>query len=299
MTNENQVRSHCCRLALGISYILLAMLFLAILSLLSRYTSKNVPLSMILMFQGVIGWILVLPWVYVHGWGTVRTERFGLLFFRSFVGGVIGFGLVFLAVQKISLVNTLLLNSVGPIFVPLVLRVWRKVPINHLLWPGLIGGFIGIALILQPTKSIINPGALFALAAGIILSFNIVSNRLLSYTERNHTVMFYYFGITAITCLPLSLYQWVWPSFMDWCGIVAIGILTMAMQWFNFRAYHFAKASVLGPFVYSSVVYSVILDWAIYGEIPNFIAWIGIALVCVGGIWTILFNPPAPSPPPS
>lgn len=254
---------------------------------------------MILMFQGFIGWILVLPWLYAHGWGTIRTERFGLLFFRSFVGGVIGFGLVFLAVQKISLVNAMLLNSAGPIFVPLVLRIWRKVPINHLLWPGVIGGFIGIALILQPTKSIINPGAFFALAAGIIMSFSIVTNRLLSYTERNHTVMFYYFGITAITCLPVSLYQWVWPSFWDWCGIIAIGILTMAMQWFNFRSYHFAKASVLGPFVYSSVVYSVIIDWAIYGAIPNLIAWIGIALVCAGGIWTILFNPPAPPPPPS
>lgn len=293
MMEETQTRSHRYRLIIGISYILLAMLFLAILSLISRYTSKNVPLSTILMFQGFIGWALVLPWLYTHGWETLKTKRFGLIFFRSFIGGVGGFALIFLAVQKISLVNTMLLSSAGPLFVPLVFRIWRKVPINHFLWPGVLGGFIGIALILQPTATIVNPGAFFALAAGILLSFNIVSNRLLSYTERNHTVMFYYFGITALTCFPLSLYQWIWPSFWDWWGIITIGIFTAVMQWFNFRAYHFAKASVLGPFIYSAVVYSAILDWAIYGEIPNFIAWIGIALVCAGGIWTIVFNRPS------
>ncbi len=297
MTDVSQVHSHRRNLGLGISYILFGMLLLSLLSLISRYTSKNVPISTILMFQGFIGLIFILPWLYAHGLESLKTKRFGLIFFRSFVGGIVGFTLVFLAVQKTTLVNTLLLANASPLYVPLVFWVWKKIPINHLLWPGVIGGFLGIAFILQPTREIVNIGALFALAAGVLGSINIVGNRLLSYTERNHTVIFYYFGITGLACLPVSLYQWVSPTLWDWGGILAIGILTAVMMWCNFRAFHFAKATVLGPFFYSSVIYSVILDWALYGEVPNFLAWIGIAFVCAGGIWTIFFSRPAASPP--
>ncbi len=297
MTDPGQTHFHRRNLCVGISYILSGMLFLALLSLISRYTSKNVPLPTILMFQGFIGLIFILPWLYAHGLQSLKTERFGLIFFRSFIGGIGGFTLVFLAVQRTTLVNTLLLANASPLYVPLVFWVWRRSPINHLLWPGVIGGFLGIALILQPTQEIVNTGALFALAAGILGSVNIVANRLLSYTERNHTVLFYYLAITGVACLPVSLYQWVAPTLWDWGGIVAIGILTAGMTWCNFRAFHFAKATVLGPFFYSSVIYSVILDWALYGEVPNLLAWIGIAFVCLGGIWTIFFSRPAASPP--
>jgi drug/metabolite transporter (DMT)-like permease len=297
MTDVSQAHSHRSNLRVGISYILFGMLFLSLLSLISRYTSKNVPLSTILMFQGFIGLIFILPWLYAHGFESLKTKRFGLIFLRSFIGGIGGFVLIFLAVQRTTLVNTLLLSSSSPLYVPLVFWIWKKAPINHLLWPGVIGGFLGVALILQPTQAIVNAGALFALAAGVLGSVNIVANRLLSYTERNHTVLFYYFGITGIVCLPASLYQWVSPTLWDWGGILAIGILTAGMIWCNFRAFHFAKATVLGPFFYSSVIYSVILDWALYVEVPNLLAWIGIAFVCLGGIWTILFGRPEASPP--
>jgi drug/metabolite transporter (DMT)-like permease len=291
MTDVNEAHSHRRKLTVGISYVLFAMLVFSLLSLISRYTSKNVPLSTILMFQGFIGLIFTLPWVYVHGLESLKAKRYGLIVFRGF-GGIAGFALVFLAVQRTTLVNTMLLSFSSPLFVPLVFRIWRKSPINHLLWPGVLGGFLGIALILQPTQEIVNAGALFALAAGILGGVNMVANRLLSYTERNHTVLFYYFAITGMACLPVSLYQWVAPSLLDWGGIIAIGVLTAGMQWCNFRAFHFAKATVLGPFFYSSVIYSVILDWALYGEVPNFLAWIGIGFVCAGGIWTILFSRP-------
>ena len=276
----------------GISYILIAWLFFTVMTIVTRFASATVPIATILLFSNLIGLASVIPWLSKHGWGLMRTERFGLILFRSFVS-LFAIAFSFLAVQRTTLVNTMLFNNASPLWIPFVVLLWRKIPINHKLWPGLIGGFVGILLILQPGKEVIHLGSFFAIMAGILQSFNMVSLRVLSHTERNHTVMFYYFLICALACLPLSIYEWTaMPGAKEWGEVALIGILFTLGQWAFVRAFHHAKASHLGPFCYSAVVFAVLIDWGFFGQIPNLLSWIGIALVCAGGIWALRFNQP-------
>jgi drug/metabolite transporter (DMT)-like permease len=275
----------------GITYILIAWLFFTVMTIITRFASATVPIATILLFANLIGLASVIPWLSKHGWGLMRTERFGLILFRSLVSlSAIVFS--FLAVQRTTLVDTMLFNNASPLWIPFVVLLWRKIPINHKLWPGLIGGFVGIILILQPGKGMIHLGSFFAIIAGFLQSFNMVSLRVLSYTERNHTVMFYYFLICSLACLPLSIYEWTMPGAKEWGEIALIGILFALGQWAFVRAFHHAKASQLGPFCYSAVVFAVLIDWGFFGQIPNLLSWIGIALVCAGGIWALRFNQP-------
>lgn len=275
----------------GIFYILAAWLLFTVMTIVARFASKTIPIASILFLQNLIGLLTLIPWIKKHGWELVRTNRFGLLLFRS-LASISAIGLSFLAVQRTSLVDTMLLNNASPLWIPFVVLIWLRKPINHSLWPGLIAGFIGIVLILHPGKEFLQAGALFALAAGILQSINMVSIRVLSYTERNHTVMFYYFLICTIVTLPFSIYEWVQPDFIAWMEIIAIGLCLALGQWAFVRAFHHAKASDLGPFCYSAVVYSVLIEWALYSQMPGLLAWAGIALVCAGGIWAIRFSAP-------
>jgi drug/metabolite transporter (DMT)-like permease len=71
--------------------------------------------------------------------------------------------------------------------------------------------------------------------------------------------------------------------------MVAIGLFFTLGQWAFVRAFHHAKASEIGFFCYSAVVYSVLLDWILYHQTPDYLAWTGIVLVSLGGIWAIRF----------
>ncbi|MGB7977937.1 MAG: DMT family transporter [Chlamydiales bacterium] len=281
-------RSH----KVGIVYILIAWLLFTFMTIIARFTSKTIPLASILFIQNLIGLITLIPWIQKHGWGLMRTRRFGLLLFRS-MASISAIALSFLAVQRTSLVDTMLLNNSSPLWIPFVVLIWLKKPINHFLWPGLIAGFIGIVLILNPGKEFFQAGAFLALAAGILQSVNMVSIRVLSYTERNHTVIFYYFLTGTMICLPFSIYEWVQPGFVEWGGLITIGLCLALGQWTFVRAFHHAKASELGPFCYAAVVYAVLIDWALYKQMPALLVWIGVALVCAGGIWAIRFSSPS------
>lgn len=280
-------RSH----KVGIAYILVAWLLFTLMTFITRFASVRIPIVTILLVQNIIGLVFVIPWICKHGWSLMRTSRFGLILYRSLTS-LIAIALSFFAVQRVSLVDTMLLTNTSPLWIPFVVLIWRKIPLNHFLWPGLIGGFIGILLILRPGVEILQIGAMLAIAAGVLQSINMVSLRILSYTERNHTVMFYYFLICTLICLPLSIYEWVEPEMIEWGEIIAIGILFSLGQWAFVRSFHHAKASELGPFAYSAVVYSVLIEWALYQQIPDLVAWAGIALVCAGGIWAIRFSRP-------
>ena len=280
---------------IGIVYILAAWAFFTLMTIVARIASQRISLATILFFQNLIGLVTVLPWINKHGWSLLRTQRLGLLSFRSVVS-LVAVAFSFLAVQRISLVDTMLLTTTSPLWITFVIWIWRKIPINHILWPGLIAGFLGIVLILRPGKEILQLGAFFGLGAGILQSLNMVSLRVLSYTERNHSVMFYYFLICTVICFPVSIYQWVNPSLEEWIEIFTVGLLFSLGQWTFVRAFHHAKASQLGPFCYAAVVYSVLVDWGLYRQIPDLFAWIGIGLVCAGGIWAIRLASPDSQP---
>lgn len=270
----------------GIVYILAAWGFFTLLTLFARFASARIPLATILLVQNAMGLISLLPWLKSHGFGLMWTENFGLILFRSLVS-LVAILLSFVAVREISLVNTMLLTTTSPLWIPFIVRIWKKTPMNHLLWPGLICGFLGIILILRPGKEIYQLGAFLALGAGILQGVNMVSLRVLSHSVRNHTVMFYYFLICTVVCLPFSIYSWVQPTKIDWMEMIAIGLCLTLGQWAFVRAFHHAPASRLGFFCYSAVVYSVLLDWALYQQVPDWLAWLGILLVSLGGIWTI------------
>lgn len=276
-------------LKLGIIYILLAWLFFTIMATFTRFATKSQSLGTVLFFQNFIGFLSTLPWVYHHGIASLKTNRIGLIFVRS-IAGLLSFTCLFLAVQRTSLVDSILLNNASPLILPFLIRLWLKVPINHRLWPGIGVGFVGILLILQPGKEILDPGALFGLGAAATGSVVMVSVRLLSYTERHHTVLFYYFAIASAIVLPWMIMKWDPLSTQDWIYLGAIGLCSTFGQWMFIRAFHNAKPSQIGPFCYMAVVYSAILDWALWGSIPNLLAWTGIILVCLGGIWTIRYS---------
>lgn len=276
----------------GIGHILVAWFFFTVMTIVTRYAgASGTPISVILLFTNLIGLISLSPWVYKHGWDLVRTDKSGLLLFRSLVS-ITAVAFSFLAVQNTSLVNTMLFQNASPLWIPFVVLLWRKIRINHKLWPGLIGGFIGIILILQPGKEVIQLGSFFAIIAGFLQSFNMVAIRVLSYTTRNHTVMFYYFLICSILCLPFAIFQWKPLSAAAWGETILVGVLFTLGQWAFVRAFHHAKASYLGPFCYSAVVFAILIDWGLYGQVPNIMSWLGIALVCTGGIWAIRYNQP-------
>ena len=74
--------------------------------------------------------------------------------------------------------------------------------------------------------------------------------------------------------------------------LLLIGVLYALTQYCIILAYRYADASALSPFNYSVVIFSGILGWLFFGNVPSAGAIVGTVLICAGGIVSIVTGHP-------
>jgi drug/metabolite transporter (DMT)-like permease len=277
---------------LGSLLIVLAFFCVAVMSAFGK-AAAGVPTPVVVLFQSGISLLLLLPWALRHGIGELRTTRLPLHIVRALTG-LLSQALFFLAVKHMALVDAVLLVNAAPLFIPFVALAWMKTPITPIVGAGLVIGFVGVLLILRPSSALLtNPSALLAIGAALCSAIALVSVNWLSSTDRPDAILFYYFLISTIAASPLAIYSCQMPAGIDWSYLAGIGVFMALAQLFIILAYQRATAERLAPLNYSVVVFSGLIGWLTWGNVPSLIAVAGIVLVCVGGTVSIVFGGPS------
>ena len=180
------------RLITGILITLLSYLFFATASALVKITNGNLPTVEIVFFQNLISLLCIIP--YCLKKHTLRWDKSNLKvhLIRDFAG-VLSYLFYFFAIKKISLVEATLLAYTAPFFVPIIWKIWMKEKGSNSIWWVIVLGFIGIALILNPSNGIFKIGALYGILAGMISAFSLVSIRILNQRHESLSKTLFYF----------------------------------------------------------------------------------------------------------
>jgi len=271
----------------GAAFVMISWIFFTSVIALSRIASETISIPTILLFQNFVSMIIILPSMIKKGGKSLYLSKIGVIVLRS-LAGYINYAFIFLAVQRISLVNVVLLSNTAPLFIPIIIWLWKRVKIGKSLWMGIVIGFIGVAFILKPNHVSLSVGSLFALGAAICLSISIIAQRRLVKTEPIHTILFYYFLISVILSLPFSFETWHSLNGPSVLILILIGVLFAMGQLFFLNSLKYEKPSFLSSFNYSAVVYGVLIEWLFWDQFPNWMTIIGLIIVCTGGIITIL-----------
>jgi drug/metabolite transporter (DMT)-like permease len=275
----------------GSLLIVAAFLFVAVMSAFGK-AAASVPTTVVVLFQSGISLLLLLPWALRRGFGELRTTRLPLHVVRA-LSGLLSQALFFLAVKNMALVDAVLLVNAAPLFIPFVALAWLKMRITPIVAAGLVVGFVGVLLILRPSLTLLtNPAALLAIGAALCSAIALVSVNRLSSTDKPDAILFYYFLISTIAASPFAIYGWKMPAGIEWSYLAGIGVFMALAQLFIILAYQRATAERLAPFNYSVVVFSGLIGWLVWGNVPGLPAVAGIVLVCAGGTISIVFGGP-------
>ena len=128
-----------------------------------------------------------------------------------------------------------------------------------------------------------------------MLAFSMVGTRTLSTTEAPSLILFYYFLISFLCSIPMAVSHWQPLPLWTLPYLVYVGISITLAMWLYTRAYSFARASVVSPINYTSVVFSGLLGWLIWEHAPDAIAVVGMICVIAAGLLSILINPGSPT----
>jgi drug/metabolite transporter (DMT)-like permease len=265
----------------------------AAMSAMVKATKALTSAGMILLFQNLICFLLILPFALRGGWSSVKTDKPGLHILRA-VSGTGAWYALFVAITMMPLTNATLLTFSAPLWMPAIAWVFFREKAAKATWIGAAVGFAGVVMVLQPHHQRFDIGALIALAGALCLAVACISVRRLGATEPTARILFYYFGISTLLCLPFAVIEWQPFGLCGFLYLVGIAATLIVSQALIVLAYRYASAVKVGPFVYTTIVFTALIDWLLWNHAPTLGVVFGIALVIGGGMIAIRKKSSAP-----
>jgi drug/metabolite transporter (DMT)-like permease len=260
-------------------------LLVAMLAAAKLAEPRGVHLLEVLFWRQAIAVPLVLAVALpTAGLAGLRTAR-PLAHVRRMFTGLAGMAANFGAVLLLPLAEASTFGFTVPVFATILAAVALREPVGRWRWGAVALGFVGIAVALQPGGHHVPlAGAVVALTGAVLTATVTILIRDLSRTEPAPTIVFWF---TASSLVPLGLALPFVASLHDpatyglllltgLCGGLGQLALTASLR--------LAPVAVVMPMDYTSLFWSALIGWWLFGALPTTATWIGAPIIAASGL---------------
>jgi S-adenosylmethionine uptake transporter len=198
-------------------------------------------------------------------------------------------GLFIAALFHMPLPNVTAVMQAVPITATLMTMIVFKERVEAWQLGAIVVGLIGVLLIIKPGTSGFNPAVVLAAAAMVAVAIRDLVTRRIGPQIPSAVV-------TLTTAFLVMLGGALWSAVEGLAPMAPQTAATLALaaafliagQLLMVQAVRVAGIAATTPFRYTNVVWALVLGWAIFGFIPDSLAFIGIVLIAGSGLYTIL-----------
>jgi drug/metabolite transporter (DMT)-like permease len=266
--------------------MIVAGLLFATMGVFVKIGSEQFGAAELAFYRSLITLLAVVGIVSINK-GTVRTHHLGAHVTRGVFGAVSLIG-YFYAIANLPLATAQTLNYTSPLFLAIATVVVLGERFSGWLIVAIVLGFVGVALLLQPTFQEGKEGpALIGLFSGVLASWAYLSVRTLGRLgEPDWRVVFWFGLVASVICggwqLATSQFHAVrWDNV--WI-LLGMGIAGTAAQLAMTRAYRTGNTLVVGSLSYSTLVFGAVATFLVWNQRLAPLEWAGMAVIIASGI---------------
>lgn len=216
----------------------------------------------------------------------LRSPTVKPMFLRSFLILAAWF-CFYTAARDLQLAELTTIYYAAPVIVTALSVVLLKEQVPLPRWAAVIIGFVGVYLACDPTTLGFSTPVVLVLLAALFWGLAIVLLRKIALREKTIIQMVLNNAFLLVTAgLPL-LYLWQTPSWNETLLLFGAGIIAGLAQFTLFEGMKRAEASVVAPFEYTSLIWSFLLGYLIWGDVPRREVILGAALIMSAGLLII------------
>ncbi len=276
---------------LGICYIILAAFFFALMAIFVRL-SGDIPSIQKSFFRNLVSFVFAgIILIKKNVWFSGKRENVKYLLMRS-VAGTLGIWCNFYAVDHMVLSDASMLNKMSPFFAIICSYFLLKEKVTIPQTIIVAGAFLGSLLIIKPTAAIFNsPAALIGLLGGLGAGVAYTYVRVLGKNgEKGPFVVFAFSAFSCIVTLPFLIFDFHPMSRMQLLYLLLAGLSAAGGQFSITAAYFHAPAKEISVYDYSQILFSAILGFAVFGQLPDILSWLGYVIICSMAVAMFLYN---------
>jgi len=245
-------------------------------------------LPQIVLFRGVPSVVLLVGWALVTH-RLIRPKSWRLHLWRN-LAGVTAMWLGFYALSHLPLPTAVSLNYTSPLFITGWVLFASGIRRDFLRAIAVALGFLGVLGVLRPS---IGENEFFAamlgLCSGGLGAIAMMQVRQLGRIGEPEwrTVLIF----SACVCLSsvggLALEGWRAVSWETWAALFGLGASGLVGQLAMTRAFGLGKALLTAALQYTTIIFATFLGIWVWGEKPDTIAWLGMALIIAAGLLSL------------
>ncbi len=291
----------------GILFLLLATTIYPVQDVIIKSFSGHYAVHQIVFLRGVFAIPVVILIAQLDGGlRPMKLGSAGLQLLRCLTGFA-SYLLYYMALATMGLAEAAAVTFSAPLFVTILAVFFLREKVGAQRWSAVVVGLIGVLIIVRPGIGIFEPAALLAMASAVTYAGALITTRKLGSRTRGSSmtiVLLGFFvlagGIMGLVFSNLDLASphpslaflfrpWVWPEPEHWLLFALLGLISGTGFFALTQAYRLADASVVTPFEYTYLPWSILWGAVFFGALPDTTTWIGLTLIVGAGLF-ILFR---------
>ena len=254
-----------------------------------KYVSQTVPIAQMVFVRSIFVTLII----FAIARATGATSRMAdAVRPRVLLRAVIDASATLLylaALVHLPIANATAINLAAPLFMTVFAVMFLREQVNLARWLAILAGFAGVVLIIQPRAAGFNAWALASLAATVLHATRDLLTR--GIPQGIPSIL-----ITVAASVSACVMSGIWTFTQGWHPFGGTELLLVACAAFFVSAGFYlivasmrqGEMSVIGLFRYTGLLVALVLGFAIWGDIPNLMAWAGIALMMASGLYILL-----------
>lgn len=208
------------------------------------------------------------------------------------VFGTIGLCCHFFAIDRLNLADANMLNKLSPFFAIIFSYFVLQEKIKPVQAVAVAGAFIGALCIIKPSGSNLQTfpavvGFVGGVAAGAAYT---CLRKATSHGAKGPVVVLCFSLFSCSILLPLCIGEFVMPTGYQFAMLLLCGLCAAGGQFAITAAYTYAPAKEISVYDYSQVMFSAIMGFFLFDQVPDALSFLGYALIIAMALLNFIYH---------
>ncbi|HSF94304.1 MAG TPA: DMT family transporter [Thermohalobaculum sp.] len=276
--------------ALGIRFVLIAMVMFALQDASSKYLAGLYPPQFFIMVRFWIFAVFVILWVARRPGGIRGAARSRMPLMQVFRGLLLAAQIVIVVISfdRLGLAETHAIFSVHPLLATLIAIPLLGERVGWRRGAAIVVGFAGVMMILRPGVDMFRPEALIALSVALMMAAYTTTTRMVSRADGSAIPAFFWLAVAGAGGLTLvGPFYWVPMAPADWGWLLFHTGVAIYGHYCLIRALEATEAVRIQPFTYLQMVFAIPIGAFVFGEPVAGIVILGMGVTVGAGLYAI------------
>lgn len=251
-----------------------------------KHVSESLPTGQIIFLRGLSATLLIAAMAVALGaWRQIPAVFDRPVLARAAIDSL-GTFLYLLALFNMPIANVTAVNLSVPLMLTVCAAFLLREQVGWRRWSAVVAGFVGVLLVVQPAAAGFNWFALVALAATATHAARDLLTRRIRAGIPSIIVTLSTAIVVTIAAAGVSAIEGWQPLPMRELTLLIVASAFLSGGYYLvIDCMRHGELSVVAPFRYTAMLWALLLGYLVWGDVPNLLAWFGIALLVGSGLY--------------